>query len=165
MTKIIVTENDRETAEVGRALGEAAEPGDVIALIGDLGAGKTTLTKGIAQGLGINPHDVTSPTFALVAEYRDGRIPLHHLDVYRLNSSADLMDIGFDDILHHGDSVVVIEWADRVADALPDGTLTIKIAIDANNDRADARALELTGGGASASRLIDQLNVEATHRA
>jgi len=119
---------DRREADVrtiGVSLGQNAQPGDCIALIGDLGAGKTTLTKGIAAGLGIDPDEVTSPTFSLLAERLGGRIPLYHIDAYRLDNWAAMTDIGFDDYVRQADGLIVVEWADIVADALPSDHLTV----------------------------------------
>ena len=102
------------------------QPGMVIALIGDLGAGKTTLVKGIASGLlNIDEREVTSPTFTIVQEY-SGAMPLYHVDAYRLDSALDLEAVGFEDYID-GNGVTVIEWADRITDALPPETLTISI--------------------------------------
>ena len=100
-------------------------PGTVYALIGDLGTGKTTLTKSIAEGLGIERH-ITSPTFTIVQEYREGRLPLFHFDVYRLRNAEDLFEIGADEYFY-GRGVCVVEWADLVMEALPEDTKFICI--------------------------------------
>jgi len=107
------------TRALGRALAERLRPGEMLALSGDLGAGKTTLTQGLADGLGI-PGDVLSPTFALMSEYRQGRIPLLHVDAYRLTSAADAEHLGLDEYLDNGWALVV-EWPENIAGALPDG--------------------------------------------
>ena len=117
--------SEEDTHELGLKLAEAAEPGDIIALIGDLGTGKTALTKYIAEGLGIT-EDVISPTFTIVREYRSGRLPLFHFDVYRLADGDEFMDTGAEDYLN-GRGLTVVEWADIVADALPIDTLVIKL--------------------------------------
>src|SRR5581483_9774605 len=104
--------SEQETRRFGRALGELLRPGDVVALIGDLGTGKTTLTQAIARGMGITA-DVSSPTFALVHEYY-GPTPLFHFDPYRLDRCEDLADLGFEEYFHRG-GVIVVEWADKVA--------------------------------------------------
>jgi tRNA threonylcarbamoyladenosine biosynthesis protein TsaE len=111
-----------DTLRWGEVLGSQLRAGDVVALVGDLGAGKTTLTQGIALGLGIRDA-VTSPTYTLVQEYK-GRTQLFHIDPYRLNGPEDLSDIGFDEYLERG-GVMVVEWADRVEDLLPEERLTI----------------------------------------
>ena len=119
----IVIRNEEETREFGFALAGELKPDDVLALIGDLGVGKTSLTKYIAEGLGVT-EAVTSPTFTIVAEHHSGRMPLYHFDVYRLESGADMLDIGCDEYFDGG-GVSVIEWADRVAEILPDRTKCI----------------------------------------
>ncbi len=120
------SESASHTLAVGRILGEVLEPGDIVALEGDLGSGKTCLTQGIARGLGVPPvYVVTSPTFTLVNEY-PGRLVLYHLDVYRLSGPGDLEDMGCDDFLF-GRGVAVIEWAEKVRDVLPEETLWIRM--------------------------------------
>lgn len=106
-----------ETIAWGRALGESLRPGDVIALVGNLGAGKTHAAKGIAAGLGSGA-DVTSPTFTLVHEYGGGRLPVFHFDFYRINSPGEALAIGWDDYLDAG-GVVLVEWADKFPDLIP----------------------------------------------
>ncbi|MEA3336881.1 MAG: tRNA (adenosine(37)-N6)-threonylcarbamoyltransferase complex ATPase subunit type 1 TsaE [Chloroflexota bacterium] len=120
---------DTETEALGETLGRLLEPGAVLALIGDLGAGKTTLTRGIAQGLGIDD-PVTSPTFILVAEYRTaGGWPFYHADSYRLNeATAEALDIGLDELMG-GDGICVVEWAERIESLFPEDYLRISIDI------------------------------------
>ena len=130
-TLILNTEED--TRALGLRLAAAAEPGDIIALVGDLGTGKTALTGYIAEGLGISGK-VNSPTFNIVKEYRDGRLPLFHFDVYRLSSGEELMDIGAEDYLE-GDGLSVIEWADIVADVLPEDALVIMLEYGEGDSR------------------------------
>lgn len=119
----ILIKSEEETREFGLALAEELQPNDVLALIGDLGVGKTSLTKYIAKGLGVT-EAVTSPTFTIVAEHHSGRLPLYHFDVYRLESGKDMIDIGCDEYFDGG-GVSVIEWADKVAEILPDRTKCI----------------------------------------
>lgn len=107
-----ISKSVEETLELGRGWGGEAERGWVIALSGDLGAGKTHLVKGIAQGLGITTR-VHSPTFSLINQYRGGRLPLYHLDLYRLNSAAEVIGAGLDLYLCEPDGVAVVEWAER----------------------------------------------------
>ena len=112
--------------------------GDVLCLYGDLGAGKTTFVQGLAAGLGF-PGPVTSPTFTLIHEYRGGRLPLLHFDMYRLSGPADLPDLGFDEYLAAAEGVVVIEWPERVTPALPPGRLDITLEeIRGNPDNTSA---------------------------
>lgn len=117
-----------DTYTVGRKLGEAARPGDVYALIGDLGVGKTVFTKGFARGLGIT-EPVNSPTFTILQIYEDGRIPLYHFDVYRIEDPEEMEEVGFDDYIY-GDGVSLIEWANRIEEILPDDGRTVRIEKD-----------------------------------
>lgn len=119
-----------EMRELGLELAAALEPGDIIAMVGNLGTGKTTLSKYIAEGLGVT-EALSSPTFNIVKEYRSGRLPLFHFDVYRLSSGDDLVDIGAEDYLY-GDGVCLIEWADIVADILPEETIVIRLEYGEN---------------------------------
>ena len=116
-----ITNSPEETEAVGAALGKILIPGAVIAYRGDLGAGKTAFTRGLARGLGY-AEPVTSPTYTIVNEYLGGRLPLFHFDMYRLASSDDLWDIGWDDYLDRN-GVCAVEWSENVADALEDAIL------------------------------------------
>lgn len=123
-----------ETIAIGRQIGSNLRAGDVVALVGRLGAGKTHLSKGLSLGLGVaDDRSVNSPTFVIVNEY-DGRMPIHHIDAYRLGSSEELSAIGFEELLTSG-CVVLIEWADRVADAMPPEALWIEIETPNENSR------------------------------
>ena len=113
-----------------KAFGYELKPGTVLALIGNLGTGKTTLTKYIAEGLGVTEM-LTSPTFTIVKEYYSGRLPLYHFDVYRLESAAQLFEIGAEEYFY-GCGVSIVEWADQVAEILPDETLCIFIEYGEN---------------------------------
>ena len=112
------TKGELETEALGERLGRAVEPGTVIAYTGDLGAGKTAFTRGLARGLGYTGR-VTSPTFTIVNEYEGGRLPLFHFDLYRLGSSDELFDIGWEDYLARG-GVCAVEWSERAEDVLED---------------------------------------------
>ena len=123
--------NSRSAAETyafAQKLAQTARPGDVYALDGDLGAGKTVFAKGFAAGLGV-AQDVTSPTFAIVNEY-EGRLPLYHFDVYRINSIAEMEDTGCEDYFY-GRGVCLVEWAEMIAPILPQGIIRIRIERDA----------------------------------
>ncbi len=122
---IYTTSSPAETEAIGEALGATLQPGTVIAYRGDLGAGKTAFTRGLARGLGCR-EIVTSPTYTIVNEYLGGRLPLFHFDMYRLASSDDLWDIGWEDYLDRG-GICAVEWSENVADAMEDAiTITIE---------------------------------------
>ena len=131
MEKVFETYSPEETLEIGKLLGENAVPGEVYALIGDLGAGKTVFTKGFAQGLGIE-EPVNSPTFTILQIYEEGRIPLYHFDVYRIEEPEEMEEVGFDEYID-GDGVCLIEWAGRIGDLLPPEVIVVRI--EKNLDR------------------------------
>ena len=117
-----------DTEKFAYELAQKAEPGQVYALIGDLGVGKTVFTKGFARGLGIE-EPVNSPTFTILQIYEEGRIPLYHFDVYRIEEPEEMEEVGFDDYVY-GDGVCLIEWANRIEEILPEETVTIMIGKD-----------------------------------
>ena len=119
----IILKTEEDTAALGKRLADELDPNSTVALIGDLGVGKTALTKAVARGLGITV-PITSPTFTIVQEYDDGRLPLYHFDVYRVNDEDELFEIGFEEYLHRG-GVCLIEWADLIEDILPPDTVRI----------------------------------------
>ena len=125
------TFSPEETLEIGRSLGVNALPGEVYALVGDLGAGKTVFTKGFARGLGIG-EPVNSPTFTILQIYEEGRIPLYHFDVYRIEEPEEMEEVGFDEYID-GDGVCLIEWAGRIGDLLPPEVIVVRI--EKNLDR------------------------------
>ena len=135
----ITLKSEEDTRALGLSIADAAEAGDVVALIGDLGTGKTALTRYIAEGLGVR-ETISSPTFTIVKEYKSGRLPLYHFDVYRLGSGEELLDIGAEDMLD-GDGLCVIEWADIVSDVLPEESLVIKIEYGAEEGERIAEIL------------------------
>lgn len=137
----ITTHSADETQALGQRLAKRLLPGDVIAYFGDLGAGKTALTRGIAQGLGVTDL-VTSPTYTIVNEYLTGRIPLFHFDMYRLGSSDELFDTGWEDYLARG-GVCAVEWSENVEDALRDA---IHITIEKDPLEPDTRRITIEGG-------------------
>lgn len=129
----IYSQSPEETVEIGQMIAAALAPGDVVGLIGELGAGKTQLTKGLALGLGVpDSRLVNSPTFVLVNEY-EGRVPVYHIDAYRLRSGGEYDGLGVEEMLLNG--IVIIEWADRVAMVLPSRTIWIEIAAEEDNVR------------------------------
>ena len=129
---MISLNNLEETEKFGLFLGENLRPGDVVCLNGDLGAGKTTLTKSIAKGLGIDDY-VTSPTFTIVNEYY-GKIDLYHIDTYRLDDMVDVDYLGFDEYFY-SDGVTIVEWAEKIRDALPEEYMEINIK--SHDDKRD----------------------------
>ena len=133
--------SEQETEAIGRELAQQLAPGAVVAFTGDLGAGKTAFVRGMAQGLGISQR-VTSPTFTIVNEYEGGRLPLFHFDLYRLGSSDELFDIGWEDYLARG-GVCAVEWSEIVSDALEDGVLRVDIRRGAGEGE---RIITITGG-------------------
>ena len=141
---IFETDSPARTEAVGEALGRVLKPGTILAYEGDLGAGKTAFTRGLARGLGA-AEPVTSPTYTIVNEYLSGRIPLFHFDMYRLCCADDLFDIGWDDYLERG-GVCAVEWSENVADAMEDairvriektGQQSRRITIEGGEDLAD----------------------------
>ena len=120
-----LSHNERETEALGAALAARLRPGDVVAYLGDLGAGKTAFTRGLARGLGYAGR-VTSPTFTIVNEYEGGRLPLFHFDMYRLKDAGGLFDIGWEDYLDRG-GVCAVEWSERAEAALPRETVWVSI--------------------------------------
>ncbi len=134
-----ILRSEADTRSLGLRIAEAAEPGDVVALIGDLGTGKTALTRYIAEGLGVK-EEINSPTFTIVKEYKSGRLPLYHFDVYRLGSGEELLDIGAEDMLY-ADGLCVIEWADIVADVLPADSLVVRLDYGSNENERIAEIL------------------------
>ena len=141
MTREFTTASEAETGAVARQLAARLEPGSVILLSGDLGAGKTAFVRGLAEGLGVPPEGVSSPTFTLVQEYRGGRLPLWHVDLYRLNDPREIDDLGLDEVAAGG--VLAIEWAEKLPRPLP-GALRVTIA-DLGGDRREIRITEDSG--------------------
>lgn len=139
-----ITKSPEETERLGERLGKTLRGGEVIAYLGNLGAGKTAFTRGLARGLGISMR-VTSPTYTIVNEYTGGRLPLFHFDMYRLGSSDELFDIGWEDYLLRG-GVCAVEWSENVSDAMEDAIIvsiektddeTRRITIEGRKDDAD----------------------------
>lgn len=126
-----------ETMALGRALASQLRPGDVVAFYGDLGAGKTTMIKGVARGLGVTEL-VKSPSFVVVTEYR-GRLPVYHIDLYRLSGQSNFDDVGLDSCLS-GDGVSLVEWAERAESWLPAEAIRVRITVE-----GEGRGLEISG--------------------
>jgi tRNA threonylcarbamoyladenosine biosynthesis protein TsaE len=147
----VETTSPEETAALGKRLGAACEPGTIVALVGDLGAGKTRFVKGLASGLGIGEDDVTSPTFVLMSLH-PGRIPLAHIDLYRLDA-VDLPSLGFYDV--RDDGVVVMEWADKVDEKLLGDHIRIEFEVAGES----SRRLMFHARGERSAKLLRALNL------
>ncbi len=130
----IISKSPEETIQAGVALALRLRSGDVVALCGDLGAGKTHFTKGVVQGLGGDAAEVCSPTFTLVHEYRGGRVPVFHFDLYRLESERELSGVGWEDYLDE-DGVMLVEWAHKFESRLPVGTVFVRFEIGEGDER------------------------------
>jgi tRNA threonylcarbamoyladenosine biosynthesis protein TsaE len=148
MVKIYL-ENEEKTKDIGYKLGKLLDKKNILCLIGDLGAGKTTLTQSIAKGLEVDDY-ITSPTFTIVNEY-EGRVPLYHFDVYRIGSSDEMYDIGFDEYIN-SDGVCIIEWANLIEDILPDEYLYIDLKYKENG-----REMILNPKGEKYEEIIKEL--------
>lgn len=129
----IITKNPKQTIELGKAISDFFQKGDIIALFGNLGSGKTTLVKGIAKGLKVKSQIVNSPSFVLLKEY-EGRLPVYHFDFYRINKTEEIYGIGLEEFLF-GKGVCVIEWADRIKRFLPKQYLQIELQVKDKNKR------------------------------
>ena len=144
MLGTVNSSSPKETEALGEALGAQLRAGDLVVLTGDLGTGKTTFTKGLARGLGVTDR-VSSPTFTIVQEY-DGRVPVAHVDVYRLERIQELHDFGFEELLE--ERVTIVEWGEAIALVLPRDRIDVRITMDeAHGD--DARVVEIAPVGAS----------------
>jgi len=149
----LVTRSAAATSRLGRRLGRLLRPGDVVALVGDLGAGKTQLVRGACAGAGVAPGDVTSPTFAIVQTYR-GRLPVHHADLYRLGDLDELYATGFMDLVG-GEGAMLVEWADRIGGWLPPEHLVIRLSEVAG--RVSSRRVVLAPAGERHGALAEAL--------
>ena len=127
------TSTSEETIELGKTIGSLLKSGDILAMTGTLAAGKTTITKGIAQSLGISDN-ITSPTFCLISEYDGTKMPLYHMDVYRLEGAEDFVNLGVDEMLY-GNGVCIIEWSEKVQSELPKKTIFMKITPSTDGTR------------------------------
>jgi tRNA threonylcarbamoyladenosine biosynthesis protein TsaE len=140
MTIDLVSRSESDTLEIARALGSALRTGDVVSLTGVLGTGKTVFCKGIGEALGIPPGRIVSPSFTIVTEHREGRIPFFHVDAYRLGSVREAEEIGLEEIFRE-EGVCAVEWADRVRDLLPNGCIRVTFLI--SDDSAEQRRIRV----------------------
>lgn len=154
--KQIKTVSAEETKEIGYKLGKLLQKGDVVCISGGLGAGKTIFSAGIAWGLGVEGY-ITSPTFTIVNEY-DGIMPVYHFDVYRIGSTDEMFEIGFEEYLD-GDGVVIIEWSELIESILPDQYIQVTIERDRDNLQ-DGRSITIDFKGARYKEYDNKLKVE-----
>jgi tRNA threonylcarbamoyladenosine biosynthesis protein TsaE len=147
----LVSHSSLHTERLGERLGRAARPNDVFGLSGELGAGKTVLARGVAIGLGIDPADISSPTFIIMREHAGGRLPFFHIDLYRLEG-VDPANTGWEECLDAG-GITVIEWPDRAGQLLPDDRLDVELEHIADTKRR----IVLTARGPRSARLVEEL--------
>ncbi len=146
----IITKTPQELEYLGERMAQLVEPGDFIALDGDLGAGKTLLTQGLARGLAVT-EEIVSPTFTIIHEYESGRLPLYHMDVYRLKQPEEMYDLGYEEYFY-GEGVTVVEWAQIIETLLPDEYLGMEISVV-----PEGRELRFAPHGARYEYLIEEL--------
>ena len=139
---IIETKNAKQTFQLGKKIGEKALPGQIYTLNGDLGVGKTVFTQGVASGLGIR-EPVNSPTFTILQEYDEGRLPFYHFDVYRIGDIEEMEEIGYDDYFF-GEGICLIEWARLIEEILPENVISVTIEKDLDKD-FDYRKITIEG--------------------
>lgn len=133
MKKTFITNSPEETIHLGGKIGKLLKQGDVVALIGNLGAGKTVIANGLCRGIGVKEDYITSPTYTIINQY-DGRIPVYHIDLYRLNDSKELYNLGWDEYIY-GNGTCIIEWADKAGEMLPEEYLMVNIKATGTNKR------------------------------
>lgn len=150
MTIDLVSRSESDTLEIARALGSTLRGGDVVSLTGDLGAGKTIFCKGIGEALGVPSTRIVSPSFTIVTEHREGRIPFFHVDAYRLGSVREAEEIGLEEIFR-GEGVCAVEWADRVGNLLPNGCIQVTFFISEESAEGRRIRVEMADSGRSRS--------------
>lgn len=148
----LFTRSADKTRELGVALGRLLRPGDFVALLGELGAGKTEFARGVAKGCGVPPDEVASPTFALIHRYQ-GRIPLVHADLFRLTDEDDLFGTGYFELRDTADAAVLVEWADRIPSAVPEDALEVRFSA---GESSDERRLSVTPTGPVARERLGE---------
>lgn len=146
----VITKKAQETEYIGQRMANFLSPGDVIILIGDLGAGKTLFVQGVAKGLGIED-EITSPTFTIIQEYGEGRLPLYHMDVYRITSPKEMEDLGYEEYFY-GQGVTFIEWGNLILDLLPEEHLTLEFSLV-----EEGREISFYPQGRHYERLVEEL--------
>jgi tRNA threonylcarbamoyladenosine biosynthesis protein TsaE len=154
----IISNSTRDTLGIGRAIAKNLKKGDIVCLFGELGAGKTVLTKGIAWGLGIDKDRIISPSFVLIRQYTQAKIPFYHLDLYRLKHPRDILLLGYEEYLY-ADGITVIEWADRLKYLLPKEYLKIGLFIKSDKQRS----LEFNAFGRHYKEALDNIYEDIRH--
>jgi tRNA threonylcarbamoyladenosine biosynthesis protein TsaE len=154
----IISHSVPETIRTGKIIAKNLKPADIICLFGDLGTGKTTLVKGIAEGLGIKREKAISPTFVLIRQHHQGRLPLYHFDLYRMKSTAGILELGYEEYFYDA-GVTVIEWADRLKYLLPKEFLKIELSIQKNAQRL----LKFTAKGMRYKELLGKIHEDLRH--
>ena len=149
----VISHSVKETLKIGRIIAKNTGPGDIICLFGELGSGKTVLTKGIAEGLGIKKEKVISPSFVLIRQHKKGKYPLYHFDLYRLTDLGDILGLGYEEYFYDK-GIAVIEWADRLKGLLPEEFLKIKLSVKADS----RRLLEFEAKGKRYKYLVRQIH-------
>jgi tRNA threonylcarbamoyladenosine biosynthesis protein TsaE len=155
MKMIFDTQNPPETVRLGKRIGRLLRPGDVVALVGELGTGKTHLIKGLAAGAGIRKSsEVSSPSFTFIHEY-PGKVPFYHIDLYRLNSEKEAEDLGLEELLG-SPGITAIEWADKISAWLPDERLLVRLSYVGEH----SRSIEVLGSGKHYEEIVKALSAE-----
>ncbi len=154
----VVSNGVNDTVRLGKLIGKNLKAQDIICLFGRLGTGKTVLTKGIASGLGIERKKVISPSFILIREHSQGRLPLYHFDLYRLKSPADILGLGYEEYLY-GEGVTVIEWADRLGSLMPKEFIKIDLKLLKNSHRS----LKFSASGKHYKELLKKIYENISH--
>jgi tRNA threonylcarbamoyladenosine biosynthesis protein TsaE len=149
----VISGSFKETLKIGRLIAKYLKPQDIICLSGELGSGKTVLTKGIAAGLGIEAFNVTSSSFVLIREHLKGRLPLYHFDLYRLKAAQDISTLGYEEYFY-GNGISVIEWPERLGPLMPDEYLRVELTYQSKSKRG----LKFRAVGARYKKLLHDLN-------
>lgn len=153
-----ISRSVKTTRHIAKAIAHHGRPGDIICLFGGLGAGKTVMAQGVAEGLGLDRSSVISPTFVLLRQYPQGRIPLYHFDLYRLKDDADILALGYEEYLY-GEGLTVIEWADRLKYLLPKEYLAVELIVKGKT----CRGIRFTARGSRYRQLLQKIYAHLRH--